>query len=185
MKELMPCVKEEYITKRKSEIKNDVLIKYKKLDDWIKLEFLFKEAWHASKGCMNDTFNFDCSINMFLYEGNFYIIPYNPVRNFKAPKIDGVKDYSYWNNTDEPENMDGKEWKNRGITWDRITEDWNRYRFSHEIFDGKDVHCRGQYIVEKKILGEGIKNAFLHASYSGAIKADIEHREKRKSRELT
>jgi len=35
-----------------------------------------------------------------------------------------VEDYSYWNNTDKPDNISEEEWKERSETWNNILEDF-------------------------------------------------------------
>lgn len=47
-----------------------------------------------------------------------YFMGNNPMED-KFRKMDGVSDYCYYNNTDEPEDVTEEEWAERGRAWDR------------------------------------------------------------------
>lgn len=101
----------------------------------------------------------ETGLNLWLHKGYFYCIPWgHNGQVFNKMKLPNwVSDYSYWNNTDEPEGMDYSEWKKRGKTWDEIclenVEDWNARRLTHEIYSWKSFTSFFDYnlIIQKKL----------------------------------
>lgn len=66
-------------------------------------------------------FNFDVSVVIREYKGRLYLIPLcdwmmRDVLDFlkEDPRLE---DYSYWDNTDPPEEISRRAWKQRGKTW--------------------------------------------------------------------
>lgn len=61
------------------------------------------------------------------YYGSFYNVYKRGMVSKAVNKIEQLEDYSYWNNTDEPEGMDMAEWKARGKIWDELDKNWKEY----------------------------------------------------------
>lgn len=101
----------------------------------------------------------EVGLNIWLYKGNYYCIPFGHLSNiFHKMKLpDWVKEYSYWNNVDQPDNISDKAWRKRGEVWDEVclknVEDWDKRRLSHEIFSWKNFMTFFHYglIIEKKL----------------------------------
>ena len=68
----------------------------------------------------------DYSFNMVFYpfEGKLYGSMYTVQSDFAELWLNKnfVKEYAYWNNTDQPENISDKAWQKRGRVWDTIFE---------------------------------------------------------------
>lgn len=113
-------------------------------DKRARLRYVFVEAYRASKSLVRDyAFCIDASLNVWLYNNRAYVIPYGDYfmfKNFKLPT--GVEDYSYWNNTDPPEELSKgegyKQWERRGKVWDKICDDWDGGRLVHTIVSVKE-----------------------------------------------
>jgi hypothetical protein len=91
----------------------------------------------------------DCSLNVWIDGRYAYIIPcgeeylYEKVR---YPKW--AEDYSYWNNTDPPDGITWRAWKERSKVWDRVClGHWNEARLNFSIVDlkpGSSHHSRDE-----------------------------------------
>lgn len=67
-------------------------------------------------------FDLECDIS-FIFNGNFvYFIVFTEVNDYKdiIENLKNVEDYSYWNNTDRPENIPSKVWSARRRKWDQL-----------------------------------------------------------------
>lgn len=63
-------------------------------------------------------FDIECGWSARMYEDDAFLIPYGEEylrKDFRVPRY--AKDFSYWNNTDKPDNVSDKEWNNRYKTW--------------------------------------------------------------------
>lgn len=87
-------------------------------------------------------FNLDCFLKLFFDKEWAYIIPVHPLdyrRNVKMPGFKAkrfpsyLKDYSYWNNSDPPDDMTEKEWDSREEKWDKLLENGRPIVFSQII----------------------------------------------------
>ena len=183
-------IKEEYDFYVKRTSSNQYLKdSVKSYEDWKvnldrnKVFKILRHAYEASVATERDTlFCVDCSVNAWIEEDssdgfNAYVIPYGERwiwDDFKLPK--GVKDYSYWDNTDKPENVKQKDWEIRGKTWDKIclNNNWNDKRLTHVIIDLKENS--GFNEISNLILG---KDSFLYAS-AAMMKSELEALKKMK-----
>jgi hypothetical protein len=76
-------------------------------------------------------YDFDVSLAIHPHAGRLYIIPYcdmlmRDVLDFLR-KDKRVTDFAYWDNTDQPDNVSPrawKEWKERGRIWEAINNNW-------------------------------------------------------------
>lgn len=72
---------------------------------------------------VNEKFYVELTLSLFPDpDGEYtYVIPFGSQDLIEAfLKLDGVEDFSYWNNSDEPENISPEEWERRGEVWNRI-----------------------------------------------------------------
>jgi hypothetical protein len=123
-----------------------------KKEKFFRFRTVFKLACEASK---DDKRNFisclDCSLNVWLHKNNVYIIPYGETwiyDDFKLPE--GAEDYSYWNNTDRPDEISNRKWNERRNNWEAVClNDWNKSRLNHIIIDLKQDNFSLQPIANK------------------------------------
>lgn len=116
----------------------------------IQFDRVFACVKKASESKFRDTvLCFDLSLNFWIYQGRVYIVPCGEQwlwDTFDLP--DGVEDYSYWNNVEQPEGMTDAEWERRERTWLAVCldKDWDEARFTHTIIDST------QYSFRRKLL---------------------------------
>jgi hypothetical protein len=117
----------------------------------------------ASKSNLRDPyFDVDCGLNVWLQDDYAYKIPVS--EHWIAASLDSgpevfewVEDYSYWNNTDGPEEISEADWDAREEKWYSICidVDHNQHRMFHTVYDldgpmgvwelEMDVHLRKAY----------------------------------------
>ena len=124
------------------------------------LRIIFQKMAEASKSRQRSLECIDCSLNIWIYDGRVYTILYGESwlwKKFKLP--DGVEDYPYWNNTDEPDGVTRRQWTARGKTWDKVCldSDWNATRMVHEVINASQE--TGLFEVAERIVGN--KKAFI------------------------
>lgn len=113
-----------------------------------RLQIVMKEVEKASKSSYTDVYDLDCGLNLWVHpsDGYIYVVPianYRIVRKLMSGLPEWVEEFSYWDNTDTPENVSYKDWHLRGKKWAEVctgTEkaSHNARRLFHEIFSGKD-----------------------------------------------
>ena len=183
--DLMPHIKPEVVQKIAKDCQNEEFKKDPNFDKANRLTWVFMEWMRESKRGMWDIVNFDCSFNAFIDKNCFYIIPYPPYRNFKFKRLPKYcKDFSYWNNTDQPKNISNREWNNRAKTWERIAlggvDQWDESRFDHVVFEAKHPSV-GMYALQDRILGKGNKHMIV---LRASIKQEEREKEEKIKREL-
>lgn len=92
---------------------------------------LFKE--NADDWCRANIFNLQSGWSLFFHKGRFYAWPWgNLTEQFDEVLADypWVENYSYWDNTDHPEDVSDREWERRGKTWLEI---WTPDEFAHRL----------------------------------------------------
>ncbi len=70
--------------------------------------------------------DFSCDFSVWDWKRHYYMLPIGTPDNWdfaEIYKIDGMEDFRYWNNVDEPEDMTRREWNRRGHVWDTQYED--------------------------------------------------------------
>jgi hypothetical protein len=77
-------------------------------------------------------FHLDCSVSIHELDGRFYIIPYEDMKMTGTfdflKRMPELENYQYWNNTDHPEDVSDRAWRNREANWDTIHErGWGNY----------------------------------------------------------
>ena len=104
-----------------------------------KIEFALDLSEEASKS-MNRSpgIDIDFALNIWILRKYAYIIPVGEVRRNILLIPMYAKDYSYWNNTDEPEGISNRKWNKRRKIWDRINcgegvHSHNARRLCHSI----------------------------------------------------
>lgn len=115
------------------------------------------------------TTDLDFTFSFFLYQSDkykntYFVIPNFEKSNLFLPFIDKktkLKDFSYWNNTDKPNSIKNREWKNRKKTWYSI--DFENYE-KIEIIDSKFIYQT--YIKFLDILENGYIEKYLPESLS-------------------
>jgi len=105
----------------------------------------------------------ECGLNVWIHGHYSYIIPIATkaiLREIHWPEF--AEDYSYWNNTEEPDGVTRSQWANRGKTWGRINcgegiSDHNARRMYHAVveFQGNDWGVRRELAMRMNIVGYG------------------------------
>lgn len=101
------------------------------LSNWNISDFVYDRYNESRLKKQPTAYNFDTSFTVRKHKDHFYIIPYenSGTRNifsfFKTHP--DLEEYGYWNNTDEPEGMSEKEWKEREENWAVLLDDWDNY----------------------------------------------------------
>jgi len=121
---------------------------------WQEFQTVIDHCKEASKRVEKDYYDIDCGLNIWLHGNYAYAIPIGPnwvLDNIKFPKW--VEDYSYWNNTDQPDNVTDRQWNSRRDTWDKICcghgkSDHNSRRLYHSVVD---LERRGSYISKTEL----------------------------------
>ena len=97
----------------------------------------------------------DFALNIWLRGKYAYIIPVGEEyfkSILKLPKW--AKDFSYWNNTDKPDNVSSKKWRLRSHTWNEVCLlNHNTRRLCHSIIDFSKSHgdYDAMYVIRGKI----------------------------------
>jgi hypothetical protein len=156
---LMKAVKKEKLLKSAEKaigIRNNMsaedILKVPAANDY----FRFLEVARLYLISMKEHANFlnpECWFNAFPYNGYFYIVPEYPT-NFKCPKYPKyVEDFSYWNNTDPPNNVSWEEFCKRAIFWKKCgaLDTPFRNRLSHTLIDG-DQKGQDLVLIEKRLI---------------------------------
>lgn len=95
----------------------------------------------------------ECGFNFF-FQNKFVYAYYwgNPILTYTGSNLEWVRELSYWNHTDKPEEISQEEWDRRACKWMKILshEDnsWNRH-LSWKVIDGFEVHKIMQSLVRK------------------------------------
>lgn len=98
------------------------------------------KLYAASVSKISSQYCVDASLNVWYHNRHFYIIPYGIL--FKTYKpVEGVTDYSYWDNADRPDNITRRQWRNRYMTWSAVCLDnWDIHRLQYDIINiGQNV----------------------------------------------
>lgn len=80
-----------------------------------------------------DLWALDTSVTAHVRDGRFYLIPYCERSSLVGGSLDFVgemeelEDYSYWNNSDPPDETTEKEWEERADVWSYFTSRWTNY----------------------------------------------------------
>jgi hypothetical protein len=85
------------------------------------------EALKASKASFCDPiFDFTCEVVVFLHRKKLYAMLFTDQRKFRNlwEALPWVYPFTYYDNTDHPEDMTAKQWEARGRLWDKLL--WNK-----------------------------------------------------------
>ena len=144
---IMACVSEDYVKNAfnkqqegESEFKEDYAKFCKERETYLKVKATFALLKKLSVSKYRNSICLDLSLNIWIHKKKAYVIPVGEsflYINFTIPQ--GVEDFSYWNNTDQPENFSQNQWDQRGKLWEKVClNDWNSNRLNHVIFDAKE-----------------------------------------------
>jgi len=107
-------------------IKSSLGIKSDKYSDTaisIARSYVKSRIQYAEKTMFRDTaIDFECNICLFPSGEDTLgiVLAENNAMVDVATSPDCIEDYSYWDNTDPPEDIDYGEWESRGVRWDKI-----------------------------------------------------------------
>lgn len=100
---------------------DDGLAKWGYLSHFI--DYAEQKKSEASKSMMRNPFyDFDVHIPFFFYSDFVYCIIFSEQRRIHEmfKDIPTVEDYSYFNNTDKPDDVSEKDWDERALVWNKI-----------------------------------------------------------------
>lgn len=138
----------------REEAKEDFKLFSEECPEWIPTYYAMCLTTRSSQTRSISPFDIDCSFNMFIVGKKCLIIPYGPekISFAKLPNDGLIEEYGYWNNTDEPEDVTMRQWKQRKKDWEvacEIDSFWKK-RISHTVIELKS--SIGQYEVSQSLL---------------------------------
>jgi hypothetical protein len=79
----------------------------------------------------------DMTLNVWLHNGIAYIIPIGELNFIDTMKFPPwAQDFSYWNNTDRPDNVTPQGWAWRARVWEKVClQDHDRTRLNHVVVE--------------------------------------------------
>ncbi len=86
-------------------------------EKWVKLDAAVREA---DRKRYRDPLDFSAEVAIFWARGRLLAISFWEHRGYDDAwkRATGARDYGYWNNTDEPEDVSPEEWEQRRLDWD-------------------------------------------------------------------
>lgn len=115
----------------------------------------FNKLKAVSKSLSRDPlYDIDFSMNLWVDKHFVYIVPYGERDIYLGIKnLTHIEDFSYWDNSDMPDEMFQSEWTRRRKTWEKLClNDHNKTRLQHIVISIKEGI--GEYELRKKFLGE-------------------------------
>lgn len=89
-------------------------------------------------------------------DGFAYLIPWGEMWMRAELKLPAwCEDYSYWDNTDPPEDIPYEEFKKRGKVWDPMIDDWDAYRMAHVVISFKQGEAASTEWRLRKLIHPG------------------------------
>lgn len=92
----------------------------------LKFDFLIEERVRpASKSSERSPFCIDCGWRLYFDSELAYTMPYGERWIYKDVENifpDWIEDFTYWNNTDRPDDISKNEWQERRDKWDELLE---------------------------------------------------------------
>jgi hypothetical protein len=134
IEKLIPQVTDEHIKKAQEGCS------WKKVDA-IRLESSIDLLKGVAKLKERTPIDIEFGLNIWLLDDYAYIIPVGEmVRRTELTYPDFSVDYSYWNNTDQPDDITDKEWDERSEVWDKVNcgtgkSSHNARRLYHSVID--------------------------------------------------
>lgn len=125
----------------------------KKHHRWYMLQSKLKAASVSSE---KSTYNVDASWNLWIHDKWIYAIPYGQYKH-GAKELDFVEDFSFWNNTDAPDDVPEEEFWARGDVWEEVClNDWNGTRLNHVVVDFSNPSPYAAMLAERKLFRQEI-----------------------------
>jgi len=129
--------------------------KYEIDDSKLKFKIIIEKFEQAAKTAIRSPgIDVTFHLNIWFYNGFAYILPVcdYPFNLIEFPNW--AEEFSYWNNTDQPNNISDDEWKTRRKFWDQINcgigiHSHNSRRMCHSIIDFSSLY--GDYDAETEI----------------------------------
>lgn len=95
--------------------------------------YMDMEYREQASSSQRSPYDLDTGIRIMEYKGDYYMIPYagdgcSQILDF-LKNLPELQEYGYWNNSDMPEEITDREWEERGVVWDHLTEsiEWDNY----------------------------------------------------------
>jgi hypothetical protein len=180
-RQLMSAVKEDAVKKEAELLKgirgNKSVDNFLKDggDQYIRFVYVAKMYMLAMKTHEN-WFNPESWFNAFPFDKHFYIIPGYPTglraEDIKYP--DYVEDYSYWDNTDPPDNISNSAFRKRGKVWEKCGAYNMSNRLCHTLIEDDPYSCTLSLIENRILTKESAKH--FSASYVAKWWADEKKR---------
>ena len=159
---LMETVKESAVDELVK--KNDYGQEMKgKNSDALRLRLVFGQAYRASRNIHRDPyFDLDCGVCLYPKGKWVYIIPcgeYYIYDDFESP--DFAEEYSYWDNTDKPDELTYRQWNTRQKNWEPILRDMEAFRIKHDVVNVSGNFGMGIGLVKVAEIILGVDRSIL------------------------
>jgi len=126
-----------------------------------KARWLIIEEWikEDAKSMERGFFGIEMGCQVFIHGRYAYIIPCGEdwlLKGFELPEF--AEDFSYWNNSDRPDELSDREWNRRGRTWDKIIgtgRDEARRRLIYDVISipkGREF-SHSYFELKERVLG--------------------------------
>jgi len=74
---------------------------------------------------INFQLDFTATISFFPYKKCILCVPMcHSIYIEEFNKLPNIKEYGYWNNTDKPDDISNKEWRDRKLAWETVWTDY-------------------------------------------------------------
>jgi hypothetical protein len=104
----------------------------------------FALAFHVSQEQKNSMvktpYDIACGITGWIKDEYAYMMFYGVHYLDKMELPDYAKEYGYWNNTDQPDEVTDEEWDERHDTWYYFLDNYDRYRIYHQFIDYSNLN---------------------------------------------
>lgn len=184
-RQLMSAVKEDVVKKEAELFKG--IRGNKSVDDFLKdggdqyIRFVYvAKMYMLAMKTHSNWFNPESWFNAFPFDKHFYIITGYPTglrsEDVKYPNY--VEDYSYWDNTDPPDNISNSAFEKRGRVWEkcRACDTPMSNRLCHILIEDDPYSCTLSLIENRILTKEESTKHFSSASYVAKWWADEKKR---------
>lgn len=139
MKQLMNSVKYEYVKQKLKEYDKDKDKDIELTERYIRFEYVKQMQHKMHKESSSSLFNIQCGVCMFFSGKKIYAYSWGVFQDIElSPQFE---EYSYWDNTDEPEHISRRSWTIRGKNWDKALD---QHRLTYDVYHPDDYMSQGK-----------------------------------------
>lgn len=163
---LLPMYVSDWLVRAAHDAKNDIY-KFDNFESVVNsaLRGVKRKVYEATKTDLKTEYDASVSFVTFYHNGEYYAILYADLTIFVEAweNMSQVSDFSYWDNSDAPDNMDYEEWEKRGQLWDVLL---GNHGYNPASVQGvtyapyKNMHMKFNVDVKKFIEETGFSSAW-------------------------